>query len=114
MYSGVRMLDGYITDALEAQAIGHRNDYVDIYSCSWGPCDDGSTLEGPNYLASGALEHAIEEVFLATVPILIRSTCDWIRHIHPVCLTPSRWSRLIHLIMSTECIKNMIHSLNKF
>ena len=48
---GVRMLDGDVTDLVEAKSIGHRQDHVDIYSASWGPDDDGRTVDGPAKLA---------------------------------------------------------------
>jgi len=48
---GVRMLDGDVTDLVEAKSIGHNQDYVDIYSASWGPDDDGRTVDGPAKLA---------------------------------------------------------------
>lgn len=53
---GVRMLDGPVTDRLEAQAINFNMSYVDIYSASWGPNDDGVTVEGPGTMAGMALE----------------------------------------------------------
>ena len=48
---GVRMLDGDVTDLVEAKSIGHNQDHVDIYSASWGPDDDGRTVDGPAKLA---------------------------------------------------------------
>ena len=39
------MLDGPVTDSLEAKALSYNRDYVDIYSASWGPKDDGKTME---------------------------------------------------------------------
>merc|ERR1719431_2152085 len=44
---GIRVLDGPITDKLEARAILFKNEYVDIYSASWGPKDNGETMEAP-------------------------------------------------------------------
>lgn len=44
-FSGVRMLDGTVNDAVEAKALGLNPDHIDIYSASWGPEDDGSTGE---------------------------------------------------------------------
>jgi hypothetical protein len=44
---GVRMLDGTVNDAVEAKALGLNPDHIDIYSASWGPEDDGSTVDGP-------------------------------------------------------------------
>ncbi|XP_045450459.1 neuroendocrine convertase 1-like [Melitaea cinxia] len=58
---GVRMLDGRITDRIEGEAIGYAWDKVDIYSASWGPSDDGKTVEGPGRLAIEALKRGIEK-----------------------------------------------------
>lgn len=49
------MLDGEITDLVEAQSLRHARDYIDIYSSSWGPEDDGKTVEGPGPLTKQAL-----------------------------------------------------------
>lgn len=62
--SGVRMLDGRVTDHLEASAIAFNHTYVDVYSASWGPNDDGKTVEGPGPLAMKAFEKGITEVCL--------------------------------------------------
>jgi hypothetical protein len=35
---------------------------VDIYSASWGPNDDGKTVEGPGRLAQEAIERGIQQV----------------------------------------------------
>uniref|UniRef100_A0A8C5CXR3 Neuroendocrine convertase 1 n=1 Tax=Gadus morhua TaxID=8049 RepID=A0A8C5CXR3_GADMO len=56
---GIRMLDGIVTDAIEASSIGFNPDHVDIYSASWGPNDDGKTVEGPGRLAQKAFEYGI-------------------------------------------------------
>uniref|UniRef100_A0A8C7HQ78 Neuroendocrine convertase 1 n=1 Tax=Oncorhynchus kisutch TaxID=8019 RepID=A0A8C7HQ78_ONCKI len=58
---GIRMLDGIVTDAIEASSIGFNSDHVDIYSASWGPNDDGKTVEGPGRLASKAFEYGIRK-----------------------------------------------------
>ncbi|CAL9704229.1 unnamed protein product [Knipowitschia caucasica] len=58
---GIRMLDGIVTDAIEAGSIGFNSDHVDIYSASWGPNDDGKTVEGPGRLASKAFEYGIQK-----------------------------------------------------
>lgn len=61
-YVGVRMLDGDMTDVVEAQALSLRQQYIDIYSSSWGPDDDGRTVDGPGPLARMALESGIRKV----------------------------------------------------
>ncbi|KAJ8260792.1 hypothetical protein COCON_G00165150 [Conger conger] len=58
---GIRMLDGIVTDAIEASSIGFSPDHVDIYSASWGPNDDGKTVEGPGRLAQKAFEYGIQK-----------------------------------------------------
>lgn len=51
---GVRMLDGDVTDAVEARSLSLNPQHVDIYSASWGPDDDGKTVDGPGELAHRA------------------------------------------------------------
>ncbi|XP_048450874.1 neuroendocrine convertase 1 isoform X2 [Rhincodon typus] len=58
---GIRMLDGIVTDAIEATSIGFNPQHVDIYSASWGPNDDGKTVEGPGRLAQKAFEYGIQK-----------------------------------------------------
>ncbi|NWY31360.1 NEC1 convertase, partial [Pheucticus melanocephalus] len=58
---GIRMLDGIVTDAIEASSIGFNPEHVDIYSASWGPNDDGKTVEGPGRLAQKAFEYGINQ-----------------------------------------------------
>ncbi|XP_053557480.1 neuroendocrine convertase 1 [Bombina bombina] len=58
---GIRMLDGVVTDAIEASSIGFNPQHVHIYSASWGPNDDGKTVEGPGRLARKAFEYGIKQ-----------------------------------------------------
>ena len=32
---GIRMLDGDVTDSVEARSLSHRQDHIDVYSASW-------------------------------------------------------------------------------
>lgn len=57
--SGVRILDGPMTDSLEAMAFNTKMEVNDIYSCSWGPDDNGKTVDGPHQLAQAALAHGV-------------------------------------------------------
>lgn len=61
------MLDGIVTDAIEASSIGFNPNHVDIYSASWGPNDDGKTVEGPGRLAQKAFEYGIQKVNNETI-----------------------------------------------
>lgn len=56
---GVRMLDGVVNDAVEARALGLNPDHIDIYSASWGPEDDGKTVDGPGPLARRAFIYGV-------------------------------------------------------
>lgn len=44
---GLRLIARTVYDYEEAQALGHHNDKIRIYSNSWGPPDDGQDLSGP-------------------------------------------------------------------
>ena len=63
-YAGVRMLDGRVTDKVEAASLSLNPQFIDIYSASWGPSDDGATVEGPGTLAAAAFENGITKVLL--------------------------------------------------
>ncbi|GFO34883.1 neuroendocrine convertase 2 [Plakobranchus ocellatus] len=54
--AGLRMLDQpFMTDLIEANAMGHMPNTIDIYSASWGPTDDGKTVDGPRNLTMRAI-----------------------------------------------------------
>jgi subtilisin-like proprotein convertase family protein len=53
-----RLIAGAPTDAQEAAALLTNNATIQIKSNSWGPNDDGQTLEGPGTLARTALSNA--------------------------------------------------------
>ena len=54
---GIRMLDGEVTDAVEAGSLSYKPEKIDIYSSSWGPDDDGRTVDGPGPLAQQAFSN---------------------------------------------------------
>ena len=56
---GVRMLDGIVNDAVEARALSLNPNHIDIYSASWGPEDDGKTVDGPGPLAKRAFLNGV-------------------------------------------------------
>ncbi|KAI4900385.1 hypothetical protein NFI96_012400 [Prochilodus magdalenae] len=58
---GVRMLDGEVTDVVEAQSLSLNPQHIDIYSASWGPEDDGKTVDGPAKLAKEAFLRGVTE-----------------------------------------------------
>ncbi|KAA3682170.1 furin [Paragonimus westermani] len=56
---GVRMLDGEVSDAMESRSLGYQLQHIDVYSASWGPEDDGKTVDGPGRLAQMAFRTGI-------------------------------------------------------
>lgn len=62
VHAGVRMLDGEVTDMVEAQSLSLNPQHIDIYSASWGPEDDGKTVDGPAKLAKEAFLRGVTEV----------------------------------------------------
>lgn len=56
------MLDGDVTDMVEAKSLSLQPQHIDIYSASWGPDDDGKTVDGPASLARQAFENGIRLV----------------------------------------------------
>ncbi|XP_033332033.2 neuroendocrine convertase 1 [Megalopta genalis] len=56
---GIKLLDGLVNDRVEGEALGYKPEAVDIYTASWGPADDGRSLEAPGRLAEEALERGI-------------------------------------------------------
>jgi len=62
MIAGIRMLDQpYMTDLIEANSMGHQPDLIDIYSASWGPTDDGRTVDGPRNATMRAIVRGVNE-----------------------------------------------------
>jgi proprotein convertase subtilisin/kexin type 2 len=60
--AGLRMLDQpYMTDLIEANSMGHRPELIDIYSASWGPTDDGRTVDGPRNATMRAIVRGVNE-----------------------------------------------------
>lgn len=63
VFSGIRMLDQpFMTDIIEASSISHMPQVIDIYSASWGPTDDGKTVDGPRELTLQAMADGVNKV----------------------------------------------------
>ena len=58
--AGVRILSGPISDIDEAASLNYDFQHAAIYSCSWGPPDDGQSMEGPGYLIKKAMVNGIQ------------------------------------------------------
>ena len=70
--AGIRMLDQpYMTDLIEANSMGHEPDLIDIYSASWGPTDDGKTVDGPRNATMRAIVRGVNEVSFGLLSYLL-------------------------------------------
>lgn len=58
--AGIRILSKPIDDADEAASINYDYQHNDIYSCSWGPPDDGQTMEGPGIMIKRAIVNGVQ------------------------------------------------------
>nr|XP_018264864.1 kexin [Kwoniella dejecticola CBS 10117]OBR87022.1 kexin [Kwoniella dejecticola CBS 10117] len=59
--AGVRILSAPISDADEAAALNYGYQLNDIYSCSWGPPDDGKSMEAPEGVILKAMVNGIHK-----------------------------------------------------
>ncbi|KAF7179015.1 hypothetical protein CNMCM7691_007890 [Aspergillus felis] len=58
--SGIRLLSGKVDDIHQAAAINYDYQHNDIYSCSWGPPDDGMHMQGPAVLVQRAIVNGVQ------------------------------------------------------
>lgn len=58
--AGIRILSKLITDADEAIAMNYAYLLNWIYSCSWGPPDDGRSMDAPGILIQKALVNGVQ------------------------------------------------------
>ncbi|KAK0731183.1 peptidase S8/S53 domain-containing protein [Lasiosphaeris hirsuta] len=58
--AGLRILSKLITDADEAVAMNYDFQHNQIYSCSWGPPDDGKSMDAPGILIKRAMLNAVQ------------------------------------------------------
>lgn len=58
--SGIRILSAAISDADEASALNFGYQENDIYSCSWGPPDDGRSMEAPSKLIYKSMINGVQ------------------------------------------------------
>ena len=58
--AGVRILSKQISDEDEAAAINYEFQKNQIYSCSWGPPDDGKSMDAPSTLIKRALVNGVQ------------------------------------------------------
>ena len=58
--AGIRILSKSISDEDEAVAMNYGYQKNQIYSCSWGPPDDGKSMDAPGILIKKAMVNAVQ------------------------------------------------------
>ncbi|RTG87622.1 furin, partial [Schistosoma bovis] len=56
---GIRMLTGPVTDFVEAKGLSYKVELINIFCSSWGPSDDGITMDLPHKYAKDSLSHGL-------------------------------------------------------
>ncbi|KAK2867910.1 hypothetical protein FQN49_003350 [Arthroderma sp. PD_2] len=59
--AGIRILGKAINDEDEAVAVNYKFQENQIYSCSWGPIDDGRTMDTPGILVRRAIANGVQK-----------------------------------------------------
>ena len=59
LVSGLKFDLSSSTDSQEASALGYKNDYIMIYSNSWGPSDFGFIVDGPDSYTTTSFKNAV-------------------------------------------------------
>jgi kexin len=59
--AGVRILSGALTELDEALALNYAYQENDIYSCSWGPPDNGQSMEEPGIIIKRAMVAGVQD-----------------------------------------------------
>ncbi|KAH7313668.1 subtilisin like protease [Stachybotrys elegans] len=59
--AGIRILSKPISDEDEAEAMIYKYQDNYIYSCSWGPTDDGKSMEAPGVLIKRAMLQGVQQ-----------------------------------------------------
>lgn len=81
------MLDQpFMTDIIEASSISHMPQVIDIYSASWGPTDNGKTVDGPRELTLQAMADGVNKVTL----LLTNGGVGAERYVHTCTETSNR------------------------
>ncbi|XP_043980666.1 furin (paired basic amino acid cleaving enzyme) b [Gambusia affinis] len=99
---GVRMLDGEVTDVVEAHSLSLNPQHIHIYSASWGPEDDGKSLDGPAKLA---MEAFLQGITKASGTLSNNWSPVTISNISSMNLT---WRDMQHLVVRTSLPGHLI------
>lgn len=68
---GIRINLSYLLDVTEAQALGYKNSYIQVYSNSWGPPDNGFLVQGPGYYSGRILKQGVSQVCVYIIHVFV-------------------------------------------
>ncbi|XP_037533240.1 proprotein convertase subtilisin/kexin type 6-like [Nematolebias whitei] len=103
---GIRLLDGNITDAMEATALTYNMHFIHIYVCSWGPRDNGAEMDGPHTLTAQALQLGAQKRGDVVVLMIEVGECTQQKHTAAANISRLTWRDVQHLIAKTAIIPN--------
>lgn len=117
--SGIRILSASISDADEASALNFGYQTNDIYSCSWGPPDDGRSMEAPSPLIYKSMLNGVQNgrggkgsifVFASGNGGAVDDQCNFDGYTNSIfSITISAIDRLgLHPYYSEGCSANMV------
>ncbi len=61
-WTGLKVDLAKVTDSIEASSLGYKNNYIQVYSNSWGPNNKGFFVEKPGILLENVLKNAVKRV----------------------------------------------------
>lgn len=92
------MLDGEVTDVVEAHSLSLNNQHIHIYSASWGPEDDGKSLDGPAKLAKEAFLNGVTKV--SQNKILMCESSIWpVSYFYYLCQSRSQFDKGFNIFL---------------
>ncbi|CUS07498.1 unnamed protein product, partial [Tuber aestivum] len=117
--AGIRMLSKPISDADEAIALNYAYQENQIYSCSWGPPDDGQAMDAPGILIKRAMVKGVQEgrngkgsifVFASGNGATYEDNCNFDGYTNSIySITIGALDRMgNHPYYSEECSANMV------
>lgn len=105
------MLDQpFMTDIIEASSISHMPQVIDIYSASWGPTDNGKTVDGPRELTLQAMADGVNKV--TVLLINLGAGAEWYGRPRAEQWPGNMWSS--HRWCRTQCSISQLPAYSKF
>ena len=68
---GIKFNISAASDLVESSGLGRLNNYIQVYSNSWGPNDFGFRVDGPGSLTKQTLKNGAQNVCLAPTHCIV-------------------------------------------